>query len=61
VNLARWFKIDAESALRAANTRFRNRFESLEAEIRNEGKDISDLTLNELDELWVAIKQKERK
>ena len=61
VNLARWFKIDAESALRAANTRFRNRFESLEAEVRNEGKDVSDLTLNELDELWKAIKQKERK
>ncbi|MBE9474242.1 MAG: nucleoside triphosphate pyrophosphohydrolase, partial [Chloroflexi bacterium] len=61
VNLARWFKIDAESALRAANTRFRNRFEDLEAEVRNQGKDVSDLTQNELDELWNAIKQKGRK
>jgi tetrapyrrole methylase family protein/MazG family protein len=61
VNLARWFKIDAESALRAANTRFRNRFEQLEAKVRSQGKDVSDLTLNELDDLWNAIKHKGRK
>ncbi|GAH37699.1 unnamed protein product, partial [marine sediment metagenome] len=31
VNLARWIKIDAESALRSANVRFRERFEDLES------------------------------
>jgi tetrapyrrole methylase family protein/MazG family protein len=58
VNLARWFKIDAESALRAANTRFRNRFEDLETEVRNQGSDVSALTLEELDELWNSVKRK---
>jgi tetrapyrrole methylase family protein/MazG family protein len=56
VNLARWFKIDAESALRAANTRFRKRFEDLEVEVRNQGRDVSALTLEELDKLWNAVK-----
>lgn len=58
VNLARWFKVDAESALRSANDRFRNRFESVESEVRSQGKDVSDLTLAELDELWNAVKRK---
>jgi tetrapyrrole methylase family protein/MazG family protein len=58
VNLSRWFKIDAESALRAANTRFRKRFEDLEAEVRNQGRDVSALTLEELDELWNAVKRR---
>jgi tetrapyrrole methylase family protein/MazG family protein len=56
VNLARWFKIDAESALRAANARFRNRFEDIETEVRNKGKLLSDLSVDELDALWNAVK-----
>jgi tetrapyrrole methylase family protein/MazG family protein len=58
VNLARWFKIDAESALRSANTRFRKRFQALEAEVRLQGRDVNNLTLDELDELWNAVKKK---
>ncbi len=61
VNLARWFKVDAESALRSANARFRRRFEDLEAEVRNQGRDVSALTFEELDELWNAVKQKNQK
>jgi tetrapyrrole methylase family protein/MazG family protein len=58
VNLARWFSIDAESALRSANTRFRKRFEDLEAEVRTQGREVSQLNLEELDELWTAVKHK---
>jgi tetrapyrrole methylase family protein/MazG family protein len=57
VNLARWFNIDAESALRSANSRFRNRFEKLELEVNRQGKEVSALTLDELDRLWNAIKR----
>lgn len=56
VNLARWFNVDAESALRSANNRFRKRFEALEVEVRKQGRDVSELTLGELDELWNAVK-----
>ena len=38
VNLARWFKVDPESALREANQRFRQRFAHLEAEARSQGR-----------------------
>jgi tetrapyrrole methylase family protein/MazG family protein len=58
VNLARWFEIDAESALRRANTRFRNRFEAIESEVKSRGKDLTDLSLDELDELWNTVKRK---
>ncbi|UCE00079.1 MAG: nucleoside triphosphate pyrophosphohydrolase [Chloroflexota bacterium] len=57
VNLARWLDIDAESALRAANNRFRMRFEKIEAAARKGEREISELTLEELDELWDAAKK----
>ena len=57
VNLARWYKVDAESALRAANSKFRRRFEELEAEVRSQGKDVGELNLDELDRLWNIVKR----
>ena len=57
VNLARWYKVDAESALRAANAKFRQRFEDLEAEVRSQGKDVAKLNLDELDRLWNTVKR----
>lgn len=58
VNLARWMNIDAESALRSANTRFRKRFEELEKGVQRQGRDVSALTMEELDALWNAVKKK---
>ena len=57
VNLARWLNIDAESALRSANNRFRVRFETLESTILSQGRNVSDLTYEELNELWNTIKE----
>jgi tetrapyrrole methylase family protein / MazG family protein len=57
VNLARWKKIDAESALRAANMRFRHRFSYLERAARNQGRELSDFTLEEMDALWDEVKR----
>lgn len=61
VNLARWYKVDAESALRAANAKFRRRFEDLEADVRSQGKDVSKLNLEVLDRLWNTVKQRKEK
>ncbi len=52
VNLARWRKIDAESALRKANQKFRSRFGYIEETARKNGKLVSDLSFDELNELW---------
>jgi tetrapyrrole methylase family protein/MazG family protein len=57
VNLARWHEVDAESALRQANWKFRQRFEKLEVEVRKQGKDIAKLDIQELDQLWNRVKE----
>ncbi|MES0359339.1 MAG: nucleoside triphosphate pyrophosphohydrolase [Anaerolineales bacterium] len=58
VNLARWIKIDAESALRSANVRFRERFEDLESTVDAQGREVSNLTFEELNLLWNSVKGK---
>ena len=56
VNLARRLHVDAESALREANARFRKRFGYLEMTARQQGRDLSDFTLEEMLSLWQAAK-----
>jgi tetrapyrrole methylase family protein/MazG family protein len=57
VNLARWKKVDAESALRAANSRFRRRFAYLEQGAHKQGRQLNELSLDELDTLWEEAKK----
>ncbi|MCW5876627.1 MAG: nucleoside triphosphate pyrophosphohydrolase [Anaerolineales bacterium] len=57
VNLSRWLKIDPEAALRAANARFRQRFTYVEQGARKQGRDLKDMTLEEMDALWDEAKQ----
>lgn len=56
VNLARWKKVDAESALRAANLRFRERFAHVEQGAREQGRKLSEMTIDELEALWQEAK-----
>jgi tetrapyrrole methylase family protein/MazG family protein len=57
VNLARHYEIDAESALRETNTRFRKRFAHIEQSAREQGRPLSDLSLNEMETLWQDAKR----
>ncbi len=57
VNLARWKKIDAESALRGTNARFRQRFAYVEAGAKKQARNISDMTLDEMEALWQDAKK----
>ncbi|MGD8457653.1 MAG: nucleoside triphosphate pyrophosphohydrolase [Anaerolineales bacterium] len=59
VNLARWVDVDPESALRNVNEKFRRRFTFIEEEAVNRGKQLIDLTLEEMDEIWERAKKKE--
>lgn len=54
--LARWMKISAEDALRAACSQFYRRFSYLETEIRQTNKQIRDLSPQELDAVWLRAK-----
>lgn len=58
VNLARRYNIDAESALRETNARFRRRFSYIEQSARNRGHSVSDLTIEEMLALWQEAKTK---
>ncbi len=57
VNLARHYNIDAESALRETNTRFRKRFAHIEQSARLLGKAVSDLSLDEMENYWQEAKK----
>lgn len=57
VNLTRWHGVDAESALREANLRFRKRFKFLERKARAEGRELSSYTLVELEAFWEEAKR----
>jgi tetrapyrrole methylase family protein/MazG family protein len=56
VNLARWFEIDAESALREANLRFKDRFSFIETKARSQGRTLEGMSLEEMDALWEQSK-----
>jgi tetrapyrrole methylase family protein/MazG family protein len=56
VNLSRWYKVDAESALRGANFRFKERFTYIERSCRDKALEISEMTMEELNSLWEVAK-----
>jgi MazG family protein len=59
VNLARKLGVDPESALKAANRKFRRRFGFVEDGLRGRGKTPAESTLAEMDALWDEAKRQE--
>jgi MazG family protein len=56
VNIARYLKIDSESALKRANRKFKARFRYMEAELANQGKSLEETPLEEMEALWQKAK-----
>ncbi len=61
INASRLYGIDPENALEKTNKKFINRFNYLENKAREAGKNLKDMTLAEMDELWNEAKFLERK
>jgi tetrapyrrole methylase family protein/MazG family protein len=59
INLARWMKVDGESALRATNVKFRRRFAHVEQRAREAGKALGEMKLAEMDVFWDEAKKLE--
>jgi tetrapyrrole methylase family protein/MazG family protein len=59
VNLARWKHIDAESALRGTNMKFRKRFAYVEQGAKKQRRELSSLSLDEMEALWQEAKKKD--
>jgi MazG family protein len=56
VNIARYLKIDSESALKRANRKFKSRFQYMENELAKQGKTIDQVSLDEMEALWQKAK-----
>lgn len=59
VNVARKMGIDAESALRASNAKFRRRFALIEQGAWAQGRTVEDLSLEEMESFWQKAKEDE--
>jgi len=57
VNLARWKKVDAESVLRGTNMKFKKRFAFVEQGAKKQGRNLSTLTLDEMEAFWQEAKK----
>lgn len=60
VNLARHLKVDPETALRRCNAKFERRFRSLERELTETGRSLSEASLDEMEAGWQAAKTEEK-
>ncbi|HTV69172.1 MAG TPA: nucleoside triphosphate pyrophosphohydrolase [Rhizobiaceae bacterium] len=58
VNFGRHLKIDAETALRGTNEKFRSRFHQVEQALVERGDSLEGASLEEMEELWQAAKRK---
>ncbi|MCL9781514.1 nucleoside triphosphate pyrophosphohydrolase [Vibrio sp. S4M6] len=59
VNLVRHLGKDPEVALSKANQKFSRRFQALEHIVSGRGKELAQLTLEQLDDVWHQVKQQE--
>ncbi len=57
INYARFLQVDAENALELTNKKFIHRFTQMEEKALNAGKDLTDMSLEEMDNIWNSIKQ----
>ena len=57
VNYARFLQVDAENALERTNKKFIHRFTQMEQQALKEGKNLQEMTLQEMDAIWNTIKQ----
>ncbi|NMC85130.1 MAG: hypothetical protein GYA58_07570, partial [Anaerolineaceae bacterium] len=60
VNLVRWYHVDAESALRGTNVKFRRRFAYIEQKSQELGKPMQEMSLDEMDGYWNEAKKLEK-
>jgi XTP/dITP diphosphohydrolase len=57
INYARFIDVNPENALEKTNKKFINRFQFLEKAAKEEGKELSDMSLTEMDVYWEKSKE----
>lgn len=56
INAARLYHINPDNALERTNQKFIHRFNYLEAKTKEQGRNLADMTLAEMDEIWNEAK-----
>jgi len=59
INAARLYKLRPDNALEQTNIKFMRRFNYIEAKAKEQGKELKDMTLAEMDALWNEAKKNE--
>ena len=59
INAARLYKIKPDNALEQTNLKFIRRFNYIESKAKENGKELKDMSLAEMDELWNDAKRSE--
>ena len=59
-NVARKLNVNPEEALQSTNRKFSRRFEAMESEVHGSGRNLDQLSLEEMDALWDRAKAAER-
>jgi len=59
-NIARKLGVNAGDALQSANRKFMRRFTTMEQKVREQGRNLDQLTLEQMDALWGEAKANER-
>ena len=57
INYARFLQIDAETAIERTNRKFISRFTKMEEAVGLSGKQMTDLSLAEMDAIWNSVKK----
>ena len=60
INAARLYHLNPDNALERTNRKFINRFNYIEEHSIDEGRDLKDMTLQEMDALWNEAKKQEK-
>jgi MazG family protein len=60
VNIARYLSVDAESALRKTNRKFKRRFQWMEDRLHESGRTADQASMEELESLWQLAKKQEK-
>jgi nucleoside triphosphate diphosphatase len=60
VNIARYLSVDAESALRKSNRKFKRRFQWMEERLHESGRSADQASMEELEALWQKAKTDEK-
>jgi len=61
VNLGRHLGLDAEDALRKANTKFTRRFNYIEDQLKAQGSSVEDADLEKMDMIWNEIRKRDNR